>query len=281
VHNQRGDNGLSANPFVVRDDLGTEIVFDGPPRRIVSLVPSMTETVIDLGAAERLVGVTRYCVHPAEVVARLPQVGGTKGFSFERIAALKPDLILANKEENRKHQVDKLRAAYRVFVSYPRTVEESIGMVRSLGTLTGRSAQATEFAGAVDQVLGSMETSIVARPLRTACMIWHEPWMAAGAETYMNALLTRVGFVNVFDAGDGRYPKTTLSEIVERKPDLVILPDEPYAFAAKDKEHLDAFLQDHGSRTRVLLFDGSLLTWFGTRTLKGLQALYDAKRQLA
>jgi ABC-type Fe3+-hydroxamate transport system substrate-binding protein len=264
----------------VRDDLGDEVVLTEIPRRIVSLVPSMTETVIDLGAADRLVGITRYCVHPAEVVARIPRVGGTKGFSFEKIASMKPDLVLANKEENRKHHVERLRKTYRVFVSHPRTVEEAVGMVRSIGALTGRSVEASEFAASCDRVLASLEPSVVEPSLRTLCMIWREPWMAAGADTYMNALLARVGFDNVFAPADGHYPKTTLAEIVERKPDVIILPDEPYAFGAENKEHMERYVKDHGGAARAVLFDGSLLTWFGTRTLKGLQAVYEAKRQL-
>lgn len=267
-------------PIIVRDDLGDELVFSELPRRIVSLVPSMTETVIELGAVERLVGVTNYCVHPADVVAGIRKIGGTKGFSFEKIAALQPDLILANKEENREHHVVRLRKTCPVFVSYPRAVPAAIQMVRDLGTLTGTSAVASEFATACDRLLQSLEPSIIERSLRTACMIWRDPWMVAGVDTYMSALLEAVGFINVFSLADERYPETTLAEVMDRKPDVIILPDEPYVFAAADQEFIEGVLKERGSAARTLLFDGSFLTWFGTRTLKGLQAVYDAKRKL-
>ncbi|MFQ5512485.1 MAG: helical backbone metal receptor, partial [Candidatus Krumholzibacteriia bacterium] len=120
--------GNDADAIVLTDALGDELRLAGPPKRIVSLVPSITESLIELGAGGRLVGITGYCVHPAEAVASIAKVGGTKGFSFDRIETLAPDLVIANKEENRKHHIDRLRDAYPVFVTYPRTVKEAIEM---------------------------------------------------------------------------------------------------------------------------------------------------------
>jgi ABC-type Fe3+-hydroxamate transport system substrate-binding protein len=269
-----------AGRIVVRDDLGDELVFDDLPGRIVSLVPSITETVIDLGAAERLVGITNYCVHPAEVVAGLAKVGGTKGFSLQEIDTLQPDLILANKEENRKHQIDALRKDYPVFVTYPRTVDQAIEMALNLGVLTGTSTRATEFAVSCNDLLRSLDRSVVGQSLRTACMIWRDPWMAAGPDSYMSDLLGTLGLVSVFTGAEGRYPETSLDAILRKQPDVIILPDEPYEFGAEDKTEIEAFLQKHRGRARVLRMDGSYLTWFGTRTLKGLRFLYDAKVSL-
>jgi len=264
----------------VQDDLGDELSLDRLPNRIVSLVPSVTETVIDLGAAKRLVGITNYCVHPAEVVSNISKVGGTKGFSLDKIDDLKPDLIGANKEENRKHQIDKLRESYPVFVTYPRTVDGAIKMVLDLGTLTGTSPRASKFASKCRHLLESMDPATVAKSLRTACMIWRDPWMAAGYDTYMRELLECVGFNTVFDEGEDRYPETTLSTIAQREPDVIMLPNEPYEFGTSDKNEVDAFLEEQGSKARTLLVDGSYLTWFGTRTIKGLRFLYDTKSRL-
>ena len=262
----------------IRDDLGDELVFEEHPRRIVSLVPSVSETIIDLGAGDRLVGITKYCVHPTTVVESIDKVGGTKGFSFEKIDAVEPDLILANKEENRKHHIDQLREKYPVFVTYPRTVEDAVKMILDLGNLTGKSSRASEVASACEHLIDSMDPSVAGPPIPTACMIWRDPWMVAGHDTYVNELLARVGFANVFAPEDGRYPETTLESIREHHPRVVILPDEPYEFGPKDKSEVDEFFEGDGIET--LLADGSLLTWFGSRTLQGLAFLYNTKIKL-
>lgn len=271
---------MAQQPITIRDDLGDELVLDAPPTRIVSLVPSVTETVIDLGAAQRLVGITNYCVKPAATVAEITKVGGTKGFSLETIASLKPDLILANKEENRKHHIEQLRRDYPVFVTYPRNVEDAMKMILDLGTLTGTAIQASEFAASCDHLLDGMDLVVIGRRLRTACMIWRDPWMAAGPDSYMSALLDRLGFANVFDASAGRYPETTLQAVLDTEPDVIILPDEPYEFGAADDGEVTALIRRRGVSTRTLLADGSYLTWFGTRTILGLRFLYETKTRL-
>jgi len=270
----------SGGQIHVRDDLGDELRLDDVARRIVSLVPSVTETVIGLGAADCLVGITSYCVYPADIVKNISKVGGTKGFSFEAVEAARPDLILANKEENRKRQIEKLRERYPVFVTYPRTVEGAVKMILDLGVLTGTEERASELAASCDYFLESMEPAIAGPPLRTACMIWRDPWMAVGPDSYVSALLDRVGFVNVFAEVDGRYPETSLDAMIDRRPDVIILPSEPYEFGKADQEELDRFLGERGVSATTLRMDGSLLTWFGSRTIKGLRFLYDTKARL-
>ncbi len=271
---------VSGDQISIRDDLGDELTLDAVPGRIISLVPSVTETVIGLGAGDRLVGITNYCVYPADVVKNIRKVGGTKGFSFEEIDAARPDLIIANKEENRKHQIEKLRESYPVFVTYPKTVEQAIKMILDLGVLTGAQERASELASSCNFFLESMEPSIAGPPLRTVCMIWRDPWMAVGPDSYVSTLLDRVGFVNVFAEADGRYPETTLDAVVEKQPEVIILPSEPYEFGKQDKEEMDRFLSERGVTASTLRMDGSLLTWFGIRTLKGLRFLYDTKARL-
>jgi ABC-type Fe3+-hydroxamate transport system substrate-binding protein len=264
--------GENPETIVIVDALGDELRLAGPPKRIVSLVPSVSETLIDLGAGRRLVGITGYCVHPADAVASIAKVGGTKGFSFDKIDLLEPDLVIGNKEENRKTHIDRLREKYPVFVTYPRTVKEAIEMVRDLGTLTGTQAKAEEFAEACVAAI-SLAAGLPPDPRRTACLIWRDPWMAAGPDTYMSDLLETTGFENVFSAADGRYPETTLEAIVEHVPDVIILPDEPYEFGEKDEREIRAFLKEKGHRADIVLMDGSYLTWFGMRTLLGLEHL--------
>jgi ABC-type Fe3+-hydroxamate transport system substrate-binding protein len=264
----------------VRDDLGQTIELDGPARRIVSLVPSITESLIDLGAGERLVGITRYCVYPEEVVARIAKVGGTKKFSFAAIDGLEPDLIIANKEENQRKHVEALQDKYPVFVTYPRTVEAAVNMVVSLGEISGTSERAGEFAARCHSALATHDALIVDRRKRTGCMIWRDPWMAAGADSYASDLLRTVGFDNVFGADDGRYPETTLESALERSPEIIILPDEPFKFDRSHGEEIRSFFERHGHAIRVLYLEGSYITWFGTRTLPGLRYLYAKKHEL-
>lgn len=263
--------------LTIEDDLGDTLTLERRPERIVSLVPSITETVIALGAAERLVGITSYCVEPAEAVARIAKVGGTKGFHLDRIEALAPDLVVANKEENRKHHIDALREHYPVFVTYPRTLEDAIKMVGDLGALTGESNAAARIIADYGRAIAALDAEAVAVRLRTACMIWRDPWMAAGPDTYMSRLLERFGFENIFEDGGGRYPETTLETIAGRRAELVILPSEPYEFGDRDRDEVQSFFTSRGHDVRVIRMDGSYLTWFGVRTVAAVGYLGAAK----
>lgn len=269
------------NSIRITDDLGDELVLERVPERIVSLVPSITETVIELGAAARVVGVTAYCAHPERVVTGIPEVGGPKGFSTEKIDALSPDLIIANKEENQRHQIDALRKHYPVFVTYPRTVEEAVKTVLDLGILTDRSSKASEIAATCDSLITSTHPAVRARPLRTVCLVWRDPWMAVGTDTYVSDLLDTFGFRNVFSPSEDRYPQTTLDIVVSKAPDVVVLPSEPYEFTASDRRDVESALEKEGRRAAILQVDGSYLTWFGYRTIHGLRWLKDTKTRLS
>jgi ABC-type Fe3+-hydroxamate transport system substrate-binding protein len=207
-------------------------------------------------------------------------VGGTKGFSLEKIDALSPDLIIANKEENRRHQIDELRKKYPVFVTYPRTVAEAMQMIIDLGTLTGTSQRGADMAESCGDLLASIPRSIMEPQFRTACMIWRDPWMAVGPDTYVNDLLEMFGFRNVFSDSSERYPKTPLQSVLDLTPDVVILPSEPYEFGKSDRLEVRQAVRDRRLQARILLADGSHLTWFGVRTLRGFEHLRDLKRQL-
>jgi len=215
------------------------------------------------------------------VVAGIPKVGGPKGFSTEKIDALRPDLIIANKEENRRPQIDALRERYPVFVTYPRTVEEAMKTVLDLGVLAGKQSNASEIASTCDSLITSMHPAVRAQPLRTACMIWRDPWMAVGVDNYVSDLLETFGFQNVFSPGEGRYPQTTLDDVLSRAPDVIILPNEPYKFTAADHRDVESALGRGGRSACVLPADGSYLTWFGHRTIQGLRWLKDTKISLS
>src|SRR5262245_13251719 len=211
-------------------------------RRIVSLVPSLTEALFELGLGARVVGVTDWCVHPAAAVAELPKVGGTKNPSIARVLELRPDLVIANREENRERDVERLRAAgVAVWVTYPRTVADGVALVRELAELGAPRERADPLCGALEAALTRARGAVPARRTRVLCAIWKRPWMAVGADTYAHDLLSLCGGENVFgDRAERRYPIVDEAQIAAARPEVILLPDEPYAFGARDVAELAA-----------------------------------------
>jgi ABC-type hemin transport system substrate-binding protein len=247
----------------------------GSPRRIVSLVPSLTEALFALGLGERVVGVTAWCVHPAEAVAAVPKVGGTKSADLAAIRALAPDLVIANQEENRRRDVERLEAhGIRVWLTYPRTVAEGAAVLAELAEL-GAAPEAR--ARVVAPVLAAVAEAERTRPERRVpvfCPIWRNPWMAVGGDTYAHDLLSLCGGRNVFGArGVRRYPRVTQDEIVAAAPEVVLLPDEPYAFGAEDEAELRALPLPAARSGRIHRIDGTWVSWYGPRIRPALRAI--------
>jgi ABC-type Fe3+-hydroxamate transport system substrate-binding protein len=241
----------------------------------VSLVPSLTESLFELGLGERVVGVTEWCVHPKEAVAALPKVGGTKNPDLAAISSLAPDLVIANQEENRRRDVERLEAAgLRVWVSYPRTVAEGAALLAELAEL-GASAQAR--ARVVEPVLAAVAEAERTRPAlgtKVFCPIWRDPWMAVGGDTYAHDLLELCGGRNVFaERGDRRYPRVTLDDVVAAAPEVVLLPDEPYAFGASDVAELRRLPIPAARSGRLHQIDGTFVSWYGSRIERALRAI--------
>lgn len=255
----------------VRDDLDRVLALDAPPRRIVSLVPSVTELLCDLGAADRLVGVTRFCTEPPAVVSRLPRLGGTKTADCDQVVALHPDLVVMNSEENERAHFDALLAAgLPVFVSFPTTVAAAGEGIARLGAAVDADAAAHTLAAGITAALASLRPLALRRP-RVFCPIWRKPWMTFNDETYCHDLLAAAGSDNICAAAEPRYPEVDLAEIAAADPEVILLPDEPYPFATK---HLPSLASLHAStawRTdRVHLVDGKALSWYGARTAPAL-----------
>ena len=251
------------------------------PARIVSLVPSLTELVFWLGAGERLSGRTRFCVEPAGEVERVPIIGGTKNPKIERIVAVRPDLVLANKEENRREDVEALEAAgLRVLVTDPNTIAEAATMVEEIGALLGARDRARQLAAETRTGLAPPLPRILPRRRkeerapggegpRVFVPIWWKPLMGLGAHTYGHDVLISAGATNLL-ASRERYPELSLDEVAALAPDLILLPDEPFPFTAT---HLPAF--EAVAPTRLI--DGKLLWWYGPRmpaALRELRALF-------
>ena len=235
--------------------------------RIVSLCPSTTESLVALGLGGSLAGVTRYCVHPREALEGIPRVGGTKDPDHAAIAALAPDLVLCNAEENREADVAALSARHRVDVSHPTRVADVPPLLRRLGALTGSESAAEGWARRVEERLAAARPA--AHPVRFVYLIWKGPWMAAAAGTYISDLLETFGGVNVFPRERGPWPQTDEEELAALSPELVVLPDEPFRFAEKDRTFLRGLLPE----ARVELVSGDDFCWHGVRTLRGLEAV--------
>ena len=260
----------------VLDDLGLRVELAAAPARIVSLVPSWTETLFALGVGPRVVGVTRFCVAPAEEVAPLAKVGGTKNPDLGAIVKLAPDLVIANAEENRREDIDRLReAGIAVFVTYPRTVPGAVESILRLGAVLGAEPAAAALTREIVLTVSGIEASLgvwMKLRLRVFCPVWKNPWMTFNADTYAHDVLRMLGFNNIFAAAGERYPRVTLEQALEARPDIVLLPDEPYVFSEDDVRELKEALPPALGR-RVLLVSGRDLHWYGVHMVKGLRAL--------
>jgi ABC-type Fe3+-hydroxamate transport system substrate-binding protein len=245
------------------------------PRRIVSLVPSLTEALFALGLGERVVGVTEWCVHPAEKVAPLPKVGGTKNPDLRSVLALRPELVIANREENRRRDVERLESAgIRVWVTNPRTVREGVELLAELADLGAPEERRRAVVDPAVAAFARAEQRQFERRVGVVCPIWRNPWMVVGGDTYAHDLITLCGGENLFaGASQRRYPRVELAEIEAAAPELILLPDEPYAFGQRDAQELGALDIPAAHRGDIHVIDGTLVSWYGPRILQAIDTL--------
>lgn len=238
--------------------------------RIVSLCPSLSELVFDLGRGQDLVGITKFCIHPAEGLAGIEKLGGTKDPKVERIIALEPDIVLLNQEENRLEDAELLRrAGLRCHVSMPRNVQETAEMVRSIASALERAGEGERIAQDIEarsRVVRARAESLV--PVRWAYLIWREPWMSVNKDTFVQDLLGQAGGLNVFAELEERYPCIEAHDLVETSPDVIFLSSEPFPFQEKHIEELAGLTGLE--RERFRLVDGEYLSWHGSRTPDGI-----------
>ncbi|WP_345074905.1 helical backbone metal receptor [Hymenobacter fastidiosus] len=245
-------------PLTVTDQMGRRVAVPYPPRRIVSLVPSQTELLFDLGLGDRVVGVTKFCIHPAAAREKAAVIGGTKNFDFAKIDALRPDLILGNKEENYREGIEQLAVKYPVWLSDIATLDDALRMIRQVGMVAGTPERARQMA---DDIAASFaELPVTAPPHTAAYFIWRKPYMVAAAGTFIDELLQRAGFANAF-AGQARYPEVTAEQLAAAAPATIFLSSEPYPFGAR---HLAEF-QASCPNASVQIVDGELFSWYGSR----------------
>ncbi|HEX8151768.1 MAG TPA: helical backbone metal receptor [Thermoanaerobaculia bacterium] len=247
--------------MILRDAVGYQHTFPTRPRRVVSLVPSLTESLFDLGAGDVVVGITDFCIFPPDLDR--PRVGGTKNPKIDEIRALAPDLVHMNAEENLERHARAIEEFAPVFVTEPKSVDDVAALIATLGAIHGAEARATELVAELERERASLPK----QRFTFAVPIWKKPWMWCGGDTYVSHLVEAAGGVNVL-AGRTRYPEIALEEIEAMRPDVVFLPDEPYVFTADDAGAI-------GSNV-VGPFPGHLFTWHGTRTIEGLRFLRKA-----
>jgi ABC-type hemin transport system substrate-binding protein len=257
----------------VTDGVGRQIAPLRTGGRLVSLVPSITELLCDLGAAEQLVGVSRFCTHPPEVVAAVEKVGGTKDPDCDRIAELRPDLVFVDRDENRRDDFDRLEAArLATFVAHPHTVRDAARMVAAIGRLVGHPDEGVAVAAAIDAELANSGPTD-STPVRVFCPIWRNPWMSFNETTYAADLLRQAGGATICRSATP-YPLTKLSEVAAQFPEVILLPDEPYVFGAKHIPLMTELSQTPAWESgRVHLIDGKAMFWYGARTPAALRQL--------
>lgn len=250
----------------VFDHLGRPVAVPFSPQRIVSLCPSLTETIVALGAGERVVGRTQFCIHPADVLANVMRVGGTKRVKDDVIASLAPDLIIAEKEENPKEIVERLAESYPVYVTDVETYEDALHMIRDLGEIIGAYEEAMQLIREIEAGFAKL-TQV--ESVRAAYFIWQNPYMVAGDHTYIHSLLTRCGFTNVFAGAEGRYPVVTEEDIRAAAPDYLFLSSEPFPFVERHQGELAMRFPD----SKIVLVDGEMFSWYGSRMIEAADYL--------
>ena len=261
----------------VTDQLLREITFNYPPKRIVSLVPSLTELLFDLGLDEEVVGLTKFCIHPIDKFARCIKVGGTKKVNIELIKEIKPDLIIANKEENSLADIEELAALFPVWVSDIYTLEDAKHTILKIGDLVDRQPEASYLIHLISAGFTDLQTLALERGIdkKVVYLIWKKPYMAAGMNTYISDILTLNGMRNVVKSN--RYPEVDLSELAALNPDMVFLSSEPYPFTDEHIQEIQRALPD----AKIMLVDGEMFSWYGSRLVKAVQYFFEFQKEIS
>ena len=247
---------------VYTDQLNRRIELQAQPKRIISLVPSLTELLYHFGLDNETVGITKFCIEPEHWFRSKSRIGGTKQVHHNRIAALNPELIIANKEENWKEDIEALMMHYPVWMTDIHTVYDAIAMIRGLGEVLGVSSQATETADQIVQQLNHWKLERPILPVSVGYLIWKSPLMVAGQNTFIHDMLVQGGFRNAFAAYD-RYPQISIEELTSVKPDCLFLSSEPYPFREKHRTYWQEQLPD----SQIILVDGMIFSWYGSRMI--------------
>lgn len=246
------------------DQTSHRIELSAVPKKIISLVPSQTELLADLGLRESLVGITKYCIYPAEVFLSVKHVGGTKTFDIEKIKAIKPDLIIGNKEENPKEHIEALREHFPVWVSNISNLHDALESIYCIGELTATQEKAAGLITSISNDFKKLEDykNKKHQPKKTLYMIWRKPYMAAGGDTFISDMLYRCGFDNVLYY-QNRYPELDAKQIKALNPEVILLSSEPYPYQEKHVKEFQAICP----QAKIMRVEGEYFSWYGSRLL--------------
>ena len=250
------------------DQLGNTHTFETSPKRIISLVPSQTELLFDLGLEESIVGITKFCVHPYHLKSTKTIVGGTKKVNYEKIRALQPDVIICNKEENTLEIVEELRKISTIWITDIVTIQDNIQMIHDFGQIFNKRTQAQNLIDKTNSACQDFQNFINEKPIqKVAYFIWKNPYMVAGSDTFVNELLKLSHFQNIY-LDKGRYPEIKLENLRnDGDPDLIFLASEPYPFKEEDAFEIGRFT--HHAKT--IFVDGEMFSWYGSRLIKSFE----------
>lgn len=258
------------------DQLNREIEISFPPKRIVSLVPSQTELLFELGLETEVIALTKFCIHPIDKFAERTKVGGTKKLNIELIRSLNPDLIIGNKEENDQAQIELLMAEFPVWMSDIYTLDDAKHTIMQIGELVDRQPEAAYLNFLINAGFTDLQTLALQQGIdkTVAYLIWRSPYMLAGKNTFIDDILTINGLRNVI--GQERYPIVDINELAVMKPDLIFLSSEPYPFNEAHLEEIRATVPG----AKVMLVDGEMFSWYGSRLVKAVQYLFQLQKEL-
>ncbi|WP_293307039.1 ABC transporter substrate-binding protein [Pedobacter sp. UBA5917] len=258
------------------DQMGQEITINFPPKRIISVVPSQTELLFDLGLDQEIIGLTKFCIHPIEKFATRTKVGGTKKLNIDLIKDLKPDLIIGNKEENTQGDIEELAEYFPVWMSDIFTLDDAMKTISEIGALVDREPEASYLNHLISAGFNDLKTLALQNHIdkKVAYLIWRKPYMAAGKNTFINDILLLNGMTNVVESE--RYPAITLEELKTTNCELVLLSSEPYPFGEKHIEEIQSAVPN----AKVMLVDGEMFSWYGSRLVKAVQYFFEFQKQL-
>ncbi|MCX7728116.1 MAG: helical backbone metal receptor [Bacteroidia bacterium] len=249
--------------MVFTDHLNRQVVLKKfPPERIISLVPSITELLVELGLENNLIGITKFCIHPERVFRTKERIGGTKNLNIEKIKHLQPDLIIGNKEENVKEQIEELEKHFPVWMSDVKTYEDALKLIKDIGELTNTQEKAFEIIDEIEQAYKNLENcDYYLKNKKAIYLIWYQPYIAVGNNTFIHSMMNKVKISNAASHKE-RYFEISTEEMKQLQPDVILLSSEPFPFKEKHQEELKQILNN---QIKVILVDGEVFSWYGVR----------------
>ena len=263
--------------MIIIDQLHRSVEFNFPPKRIISLVPSQSELLWYLGVKEELVGITKFCIHPNEMFQLVKRIGGTKTINIDEVKKLNPCLIIANKEEHEQNQIEELAKMFPVYISDIYNLNDASQMIEQIGIITDRENESKKTISSIiekHQLFKNQHLKI--NQNKVTYLIWKNPYMAAGSNTFITSMLHEIGFENIFANHQNRYPEITVADLQEKQLDYLFLSSEPYPFKEKDIIELQEKLPD----TKIILVDGEMFSWYGSRLLYAFDYFCELIRKL-